>query len=284
MCVIIYKPKDIVLSETTLKNCYDKNPDGCGMAYVNSKNNIMIEKGLYKFEEFMEKFNSIITEESNPNLIIHFRIKTHGNIDYDNCHPFKISDDIVFAHNGTILGYTPDKKSEVSDTILFNVKVLQFFHSIFGVNFLDKEEVKEIVINLINGSRLVFLNNKNEVTILNESKGEWKDKCWFSNILWIPAKKTYTYTYHNYGQQNINLYKYNNQNKNTYCCLVCRKILNGDEAIYGICNDCIEKYYKDPFKDEITEKYLKFCVVCGELVQNPKANICERCGGDINEY
>ena len=37
MCIAIYKPKDKVLSLTTLKECYTSNPDGAGFMYAENK-------------------------------------------------------------------------------------------------------------------------------------------------------------------------------------------------------------------------------------------------------
>jgi len=34
--------------------------------------------------------------------IIHYRMKTHGDIDMDNCHPSRVTDDIWMAHNGIL--------------------------------------------------------------------------------------------------------------------------------------------------------------------------------------
>ena len=36
MCIAIYKPAELIISEETLKECYTSNRDGCGFSYINT--------------------------------------------------------------------------------------------------------------------------------------------------------------------------------------------------------------------------------------------------------
>ena len=55
MCIAIYKPADKILSQETLTECYDSNPDGAGFMYAQDKK-LHIEKGFFSYESFYQAF------------------------------------------------------------------------------------------------------------------------------------------------------------------------------------------------------------------------------------
>lgn len=175
MCIAIYKPAKIELSEETLQNCWDNNDDGAG--YMFSWNNeLVIRKGFFSFDDFYSMYK--IDSEDNPesNFVLHFRISTSGNIDKRNTHPHRITKDLALVHNG-VLSIDVPNGSPFSDTILFS-KVLSSlprgWNKNHGIIFLVEEYL---------GSRnkIVLMNNKGKVFIINENAGKWDNGCWFSN-------------------------------------------------------------------------------------------------------
>lgn len=93
MCVIIYVPKGVELpSVEELKAAYMRNHDGCG--FVSESDNY---KSLH-FSTFMRK---LAKRNINENVIIHFRLATHGTVKVGNCHPF-YKGGYWFAHNGVL--------------------------------------------------------------------------------------------------------------------------------------------------------------------------------------
>ena len=157
MCVAVIKPKGVALpSKEILRNCFYSNPHGAGYMYVDN-GKLHIKKGFMSFKTFYKSFiNEGFTEEDN--LLIHFRIATHGRIDGGNCHPFPITSKISFmrkvdntfngygmVHNG-IFDYDKkyyeyfDKKNIASDTMLF---------SLLLDNFLQKQNEDEDVEKVI---------------------------------------------------------------------------------------------------------------------------------------
>src|SRR3990170_9056739 len=113
MCIMIAKNKDLILKEKILKNCFNNNPDGAGFCVENEDKSFTIEKGFFSFESFYSAFQPHETKKA----LLHFRIRTHGDTDIENCHPFEVSDTIVFAHNG-IISNVPTNKNK-SDTRVF---------------------------------------------------------------------------------------------------------------------------------------------------------------------
>lgn len=185
MCIAIYKPAGVTLSKELLKTCFENNDDGCGFAYINESHTgirkIFIKKTL-DFEIFWRQYLRATKVNHDSPFLIHFRIKTHGPVDRDNCHPFMVDDEVAFIHNGIISGVGSDKKK--SDTRLFNEKVLQKL----PVGWENNEAIKVLVEDFILRSKLVTLDIDGNVQIFNEDLGGWSEGCWFSNDSWKPRK------------------------------------------------------------------------------------------------
>lgn len=90
MCVIIYVPKGVELpSKDELRAAYNRNHDGCG--FVSKSDHYR----SLNFESFLKR---LLKRKIDEDVIIHFRLATHGSVSIKNCHPFRIGD-YWFAHN-----------------------------------------------------------------------------------------------------------------------------------------------------------------------------------------
>ena len=89
MCIAIYKPSDKELTKETLETCFNANPDGAGFAYINTDyvghKKIKIKKTL-DFEDFYQKYERALSLAPESPFLIHFRIKTHGDRDWETLH------------------------------------------------------------------------------------------------------------------------------------------------------------------------------------------------------
>jgi len=178
MCIAIYKPADKILSQETLNECYNSNPDGAGFMYAQDKK-LHIEKGFFSYDSFYKAYK----EHENKQAVIHFRIKTHGKIDTTNCHPFAVNNAIGFVHNGIISGFGD---ANHSDTIGFNQSILQPLVSKWGNLALFQDPIIDLIEGRIGYSKLVFLDRHGNHKIMNEHKGEWDDGVWYSNNSYKP--------------------------------------------------------------------------------------------------
>ena len=178
MCIAIYKPEDKILSQATLKECYDANPDGAGFMYAQNKK-LHIEKGFFSYDSFYKAFK----QHEHKQAVIHFRIKTHGKIDTTNCHPFAVNNAIGFVHNGIINGFGD---SNHSDTIGFNNAILQPLVHKWGNLALFQDPIIDLIEGRIGYSKLVFLDRHGNHKIMNEGKGVWDDGVWYSNNSYKP--------------------------------------------------------------------------------------------------
>lgn len=185
MCIAIVKPKNTEITDEALKNCYEKNPDGAGIAF-SKDNQIYILKGIFNKEQFIESVRKY-EKEADGAMLIHCRIGTSGLKDKENCHPHIINKHLVMIHNGIINVKVP-VESKVSDTIIFTREYLRALPS----NFLENEYLKDLVRMAIGSSnKLCFLNEKGEYSIINENYGVWDNGVWYSNHSYETPKITY---------------------------------------------------------------------------------------------
>lgn len=185
MCVAIYKPENVQTpSLDTLKKCWDANPDGAGFALLtgNEKYAIEIHKGFMTWKQFMAAFEKYRLADFTGDILLHFRIATHGGISPGNTHPFSLTKDIkllkhtnvltnyALIHNG-ILPIEPE--GNISDTMEFCRRLAPLYRDIPSV------------FNLIEG-----MVGNNKIAVMTREWvhlfGQWEcvEGVYFSNLLW----------------------------------------------------------------------------------------------------
>ena len=187
MCIAIVKTKDGIISDKTLRNCFKNNPDGAGMAYTNN-GDLYVIKGIFNEDEFIKTYHEVEAIADN-NMLIHCRISTSGLIDVDNSHPHVVNDSTVLIHNG-VLDIDVPKDSKKSDTVLFIEKYL----SELPIDFTYNKQILKLIEDRIGKTnKFAFLNSNGDYAILNEDKGEWVNKVWYSNSSYDDNYGVYTY-------------------------------------------------------------------------------------------
>lgn len=191
MCVIaaIYQ-SSAPISDEHWENCWDGNPDGFGMMWVDN-GVIQMFKSLHK-DTAWERSKEVIRDfhDISP-IIMHWRIGTQG-VGLDNCHPFFVNDRIAFCHNGIISQFSTqaDRKTGRSDTRLFNEYIL----SCLNDGFENNGTTVDLIEDYVGSDKLVFLDRDGVVTIMNSKYGVYdKDtKTWFSNSSYKHEKIHFT--------------------------------------------------------------------------------------------
>jgi glutamine amidotransferase len=191
MCIAIYKPQDKKISYETLQQCFKSNPDGAGFMYADGKQ-LQMQKGFFTFEDFWKAYK----KHEKKQAVIHFRIKTHGSINEENCHPFLINNSIGFVHNGVISGFGIEDKS---DTNHFNEDILKPLVSKWGNLSLFQPAIKSLIESRIGYSKLIFLDRHGNYDIFNESKGVWDNDVWYSNTSYKPYLPPKQMAFTSYG-------------------------------------------------------------------------------------
>lgn len=172
MCIAIKNTRNTI-SKKTLRNCWNNNDMGAGILYINQAGHLSDFKELVSFDNFYKAYQYIRSITKHP-VILHFRIATHGKINKENCHPFYVSEKLGFVHNGIISIDTPYK--EYSDTWHFNELLKRL-----PENFLSNEAIMLLIEEFISWSKLIFMDNKGKVTIVNEKDGQMHKGDWYSN-------------------------------------------------------------------------------------------------------
>lgn len=185
MCIAIFKPQGKKIPKDLYHTCFANNNDGAGFAFIHDEK-LITAKGFFTFDEFWENFEPF---EEKAGLI-HFRVGTSGGSNGENCHPWRVSDRLVFVHNGTL---SIDRKNQsISDTGNFAELILKPMTEEFP-DWWKQKELKWMLENSIGpNNKIILFNADAEHLILNEKAGEWKDDCWFSNNSFSFSKRNYS--------------------------------------------------------------------------------------------
>jgi hypothetical protein len=172
MCLAIYKPKGIEISKSCYRNAFSENQDGCGFAY--SKNgHVKVEK-FFDFKSFWQAIKPV---QGKHNMLVHFRLATHGDKTLANVHPIVIEKGrFAVIHNGIIPIQTQNNDS---DTVTFARDVLAPCFKRFDWRDATLKYLVETSIGSDN--KIVALNHKGEAQIFNEKSGHWHKGAWYSN-------------------------------------------------------------------------------------------------------
>ena len=177
MCIIATKAKGINnINWKYLENCFKHNNDGAGYMYACQKlPYVQIKKGFMKWGDFEKALKADIKKYGlkNLDLVLHFRIGTHGTNSPENTHPFKISNkikdlrllntttDLGVCMNGILYDVDMDKNATHSDTMEYIKTALYSFKSISN-EFLTNQMINYI--DKTTGVKWAFLSAKNGIT------------------------------------------------------------------------------------------------------------------------
>lgn len=194
MCVIVHLEPKKTLSKKILENCYSTNPHGWGIMQVRN-GQIDTVRGMGDFNAFYAAWREADEEAERA---IHFRIRTHGATNVDNCHPFKVTPDLYLMHNGVIQTHIVD--NTMSDTYNFcrhelNPMVAPWPEAHKEPRFL------EMVTDRTGGSRLLLMHRDGTILKIRPSQWSEREGCSFSNASSF-YERTQSYgrnTHYNHG-------------------------------------------------------------------------------------
>jgi hypothetical protein len=178
MCIAMYKKEGMVLTEDTLQNCWDNNPHGAGFMFAEN-GKLYVHKGFMTFDEFKVAYEP----HKHKQCVLHFRIRTHGESNPENTHPFVVDENLALVHNGIISNVVCDINKSMSDTWHFTEKYMKALAPLWRT-----QAFKNLVEAFIGHSKLIMLNNLGEFEIYSEELGSWDSECWFSNSSYKAAK------------------------------------------------------------------------------------------------
>ncbi|WP_347986116.1 class II glutamine amidotransferase [Methylomonas sp. AM2-LC] len=183
MCLIIHKPKGVPVQLDLLHSASQYNPHGYGLMAFTGPQKISIYRHHYtNFDELRRAYLQVEKYE----CVIHLRLCTRGNITRTNTHPFRVTNSIYMAHNGTLNIHCrmPGRSDswhivndyltpllQLSPKILHNEKFQQHLAAKIGPN-----------------NRLVFMDvQRRKTIIINQQLGIDYQGLWLSNTKWFDA-------------------------------------------------------------------------------------------------
>ena len=194
MCLLITQNNNSArLSDIWLEDFYDYNSDGVGVMYAHN-DQLVIEKVLPKnAHQFVAFYREHI--EGKP-CAFHLRMRTHGAIDLDNCHPYEVLNraehglDLWLMHNG-VLSTGNARDLTKSDTWHY---IRDYLRPMLANNpdFAFSESFAQIVGTHIGSSnKFVLMDNQGRMATINRDSGVFWAGLWLSNTYaWSASKNT----------------------------------------------------------------------------------------------
>lgn len=180
MCIAIFKPAGIEVPVDHLKKGWVHNSDGGGFAFVN-EGKINIVKGLMNWKDWLETYQEAEFMFPDSPFLIHFRIRSMGDRDEANTHPYELPDGMgALIHNGTLRGTGAEYGTGPSDTALFTKK----YGKALTFDIVEKE--KMVLESAIEYNKIAILYADGRHQILNESLGMEMNGVWYSNDTFLP--------------------------------------------------------------------------------------------------
>lgn len=269
MCIIVYKPKGIELSDTILENCFYNNNDGASFSYFKD-NTLYKYRGLMSWYDFKKTLNKVRknTDFINTDFVFHFRISTENGVKPTLTHAFELNKtdqgindlknhiakhDLVY-HNGIInICRPPLMDKDNSDTTLFIKNILT------ELNY--KQLMNDTFIATIsNNSKFIIHRLNGKVDILNYSSFIIDNGVYYSNDSYSAKRVIYNYSPYS-------------------------KYFSSSKSKKTGYNDYDTHYYNDLYSDDYTEcekypltynckkcKYYDFCKDTLKGAKNEKDN------------
>ena len=191
MCLILHHPAGHTVSRRDFADISDRNPDGFGLMTAHG-GTLHTARTIGDIEQAYALYNQFAAGRA---AVLHWRYATHGAVTLDNAHPFTLTRDIAFVHNGMLSCGTPDE--EASDTAHL-ARVLLAPIARDNPAALFDADTRAVLSPLIGaGNKLAVMDNHGRVSIFNRAAGvEYRGR-WYSNTYaWdAPHALSPRYTY-----------------------------------------------------------------------------------------
>lgn len=184
MCILIHHTADTSFSDEVLRDFYSHNPDGFGLMFGDGKK-IHVTKSLGSVDETIALYRDIA---EGRECILHYRMKTHGNIDTANCHPYRVTDELWLAHNGILSAGNPIRK-EMSDTWHIIEYIIRPIAE-SNMDMLFTADFQEYLGELIGSSnKFALCHADGRIAVINRDAGVEHFGAWLSNTYAWSASK-----------------------------------------------------------------------------------------------
>jgi len=204
MCLLITQNQNSpALSRDWLADFYDYNSDGVGVMYAKD-GSLIVEKILpVSAEDFIQFYGNHIT---GKNCAFHLRMRTHGDTDLTNCHPYEVLNQqehgtsLWLMHNG-ILSTGNKADTSKSDTWHY---IKDYLRPMLANNpdYAFTPAFADIIGSHIGASnKFVLMDEQGRQAVVNQSAGVYWSGLWLSNTYAWSASDTASKTPYKKGKK-----------------------------------------------------------------------------------
>lgn len=191
-----------------IENIFKRNNDGVGAMYTSSRKVLRTPKVLPNTVAEAIAFIQSLPQDDR-NLALHWRMRTHGDTDLENCHPYSVIDGkVALMHNGVLSQGNHADKSK-SDTWHYIADVVRPMLELAPKMFMNMAWATLVASDISRNNRFAIMDNEGALMILNKHTGIDVQGMWFSNTYaWDPAllipdyNKPKTYNTSTFSNQN----------------------------------------------------------------------------------
>ena len=187
MCLLVHQPASTRFSDDFLVDVYSANRDGLGVMFAEG-GQLYVHKLLPKTsDEFVDFYRA---HAEGRECVWHARMMTHGDIDFENCHPYRVTDRVSLAHNGILsTGNSWDKSR--SDTWHFIRNIIRPAIEAREELLVDDEWLSFVGDLIGSTNKFGMMSADGTVAIINRKAGVTFEGAWLSN--------TYAWSAHRFG-------------------------------------------------------------------------------------
>lgn len=186
MCIMVYAPQGARFPLADVPAFFRSNKDGIGAAFGDGRK-VRIFRAMVKNAEEATAFcKDVIGKAKGRSLIVHFRFATHGAINLDNVHPFRLCGSALF-HNGVL---DIDTETGEVDTAVYCARYLApIIGNRSAVDALAGPLGEVIGSHIDTSNKFAVIDKRGKVAIVNEASGAWYNGVWLSNMNWKPRNR-----------------------------------------------------------------------------------------------
>lgn len=196
MCLLVSQTASTKFTDNFIKDVYRLNSDGLGVMYA-EKSSLFINRVVPQTEkDFVDFFKDNI---EGRDCAWHARMKTHGDIDLANCHPYQVLSSeegypLYLAHNGILATGNAKDKSK-SDTWHF---IQDYLRPMLLKNptFFMTDAFADLIGEFIgSGNKFILMDAYGNQVVINEERGVEHEGAWLSNTYaWNTAGTKHDYS------------------------------------------------------------------------------------------
>lgn len=173
-----------------IEDVFQSNADGFGFMYATKKGLKVVKKLPNTTAEVRRMFEALPNDDRM--VAGHARMRTHGAINLDQCHPYQINESSWLMHNGVL--HTGNKADpSKSDTWHF----INDFLKEASDNALHDPALHKVLGEYIESNRFAIMSGDGRLSIVNRDQGIEHEGVWFSNTyawspnLFIPSYRSF---------------------------------------------------------------------------------------------